>query len=263
MNTSNTSSSSTKKVFLDVLLYLVLYLAIQVVVTMVGGAIFSGNQSSIISIGESIISGALTVALFVWRNWSPFSREYIQTRPWGLLFWVVCLALGTIAPLQLMQEGIGIEMPEKYQKLFEELMKSDWGFFAAAIMAPVVEEVVFRGAILRRLLQCQSLKGHWMAIFITSLAFAAVHANLSQGVNALLIGLVLGWLYYRTNSIVPGMAMHITINTCAVIISRLTPTATTCSQLLGNSPVRITLAVVFSLAIFVAALYQVLRELKK
>ena len=82
MNTSNTSSSSTKKVFLDVLLYLVLYLAIQVVVTMVGGAIFSGNQSSIISIGESIISGALTVAFFVWRNWAPFSREYIQTRPW-------------------------------------------------------------------------------------------------------------------------------------------------------------------------------------
>ncbi len=262
----NSSESSTKKTLFDAFFYLVAYAVIQVFLDLVGGLVFSRpDQLAVLTVTTTLASSVLTVALFVWRGWSPFSRTYIQTRPWALLMWVVCLAVGLIVPLQLLQEGIGIDMPEQYKTIFTQMMTSDWGLLAAAVAAPVVEEVVFRGAILRRLLQCHSLRGHWMAIAITALAFAVMHGNLAQGLNALLIGLLLGWLYYRTGSIVPGLAMHIAINTCSTLVMRLMPQTVdmTLIQLYGGSTVRIALSVVFSLAICGAAFYQICRELKK
>lgn len=263
---NNTSASSAKKTFFDVLFYLVAFAAIQVVLSILGRAVFPRpDQLAALSVTTTIVGGVLTVALFVWRGWSPFSREYIQTRPWALLVWVVCLAVGLIVPLQLMEEAIGIDMPEQYRNIFTQMMSSDWGLLATAVVAPVAEEVVFRGAILRRLLQCRSLRGHWTAIAITALAFAVIHGNMAQGANALLIGLLLGWLYYRTGSIVPGLAMHIAVNTCSVAVVRLMPQAAdmTLTQLYGGSTVRIALSLVFSLAICGAAFYQIRRELEK
>ncbi len=262
----NTSVPSTKKAVYDVLFYFVAYAAIQVVLSIIGRAVFPRpDQLAALSVTTTIVGCVLTVALFVWRGWAPFSREYIQTRPWALLAWVACLGVGLIVPLQLMQESIGVDMPERYKALFSQMMASDWGFLATAVAAPVAEEVVFRGAILRRLLQCPALRGHWTAIAITALAFAVMHGNLSQGLNALLIGLVLGWLYWRTGSIVPGLVMHIAVNACSVAVMRLLPQTAdmTLIEVYGGSTVRITLSVVFSLAICAAAFYQIVRELKK
>ena len=82
-------------------------------------------------------------------------------------------------------------------------------------MAPLVEELLFRGAIQGHLLR----KGMnpWVALFIASAIFGIVHMNPVQILFAFAIGLIFGWLYYRTGSLVPGIVGHFINNTIACV----------------------------------------------
>ena len=46
---------------------------------------------------------------------------------------------------------------------------------------------------------------------ISAAIFGLAHANVAQFVNALLLGLLLGWMYYRTKSLVPGILLQLVI----------------------------------------------------
>ena len=80
-----------------------------------------------------------------------------------------------------------------------ELVGGSWqGLLLAVIIGPFVEEVVFRGLILRGLL---GRWRPWTAIITSSVLFALMHFNPAQAPIALAVGLVLGWIYTRTRSI--------------------------------------------------------------
>lgn len=79
------------------------------------------------------------------------------------------------------------------------------GFISLCIIAPIFEEIICRGIILEQLRKkCNVLK----AVIISALCFTVIHLNIEQGVNAFLIGLILGWLYIKTESILPGVLLH-------------------------------------------------------
>lgn len=78
------------------------------------------------------------------------------------------------------------------------------------VLAPLVEEMLFRGLILRGFL---AQYPRWPAIVVSSLLFGASHLNLYQFVLASLSGIVLGWLYERTRSLIPCIALHAIYNT--------------------------------------------------
>ena len=265
-------------VALDVVWYLVVFALVQFVVTFAGGLVmlkikglpFSGIShlvaaNPMLIIVTTILSSLITVALFVWRGWAVKSRKYIQTRPWTTLVWVAIATLGLILPAAGLEELMRLEMPKHLESLFTGIMKEPLGYVAIGIFAPLAEEVVFRGAILRRLLSVLGDKKHWVAILISALLFGAVHANLAQFVHAALLGLLLGWMYYRTDSIVPGVVLHWVNNTIAYIAANLMPGTqdATLSQLAGGQTMRIVLYLVFSLCIFLPALYQLNMRLKK
>ncbi|WP_158218380.1 CPBP family intramembrane glutamic endopeptidase [Roseateles puraquae] len=77
------------------------------------------------------------------------------------------------------------------------------------VIAPLVEEMLFRGLILRSFLR-QYPRGH--AILGSALLFGAAHLNVYQFAAGTLIGLLLGWLYERTRSLWPCMALHAAYN---------------------------------------------------
>lgn len=80
-----------------------------------------------------------------------------------------------------------------------ELVSSSWaGLILAVVVAPVTEEVLFRGVILRGLL---SRWKPWPAIAISAALFTAMHFNPAQAPIAFALGLVLGWVYVRTRSL--------------------------------------------------------------
>ena len=270
-------SKSTRSI-LDIILFLVAFVAIQAVAEFVAAFIFaqikglsvntvvqgmaSGSFSSVLAI-STVVSSLVTAVLFALLRWTPMSRHWIRTRPWGVLSWVVLLSLGIILPAEWLYERLEIAMPMQAQALFEGIMKEPWGYAAIGIMAPIAEEVVFRGAILRVLLEGSSR--HWVPIAISAVLFALVHANPAQMPHAFCIGLLLGWMYYRTGSIIPGIMLHWVNNTLSYVVYNVFPQYQDAKviDLFGGNMLKVSLAVVFSLFIFVPAVYQLHLRMKK
>ena len=90
-----------------------------------------------------------------------------------------------------------------------------FNFIIIAALVPIVEELVFRGvgfSLLQRF-------GVPVAIGGTAVAFALAH-GLVQGFPILLVfGLGLGWLRWKTGSIVPGIAVHASFNALSLILA--------------------------------------------
>ena len=61
-------------------------------------------------------------------KWTPLTRDYLLSKPWGTLLWVALFSLGTIIPLSFLYEQLGIEMDENTQQIFTSLMKEPWGY---------------------------------------------------------------------------------------------------------------------------------------
>ena len=112
----------------------------------------------------------------------------------------------------------------KFYELFTELMKQMTGgplwssFLVVAIFAPIFEEWLCRGMVLRGLLT--KMKPGW-AIVISALFFAVIHANPWQALNAFLIGLMMGYVYYKTGSLILTMVIHFVNNGTSVILSNI------------------------------------------
>ena len=90
-------------------------------------------------------------------------------------------------------------------------------FISTAILPAIVEELVFRGAIM------QSLRrfGDTFALLISSLLFGLVHGNLVQAPMAFITGLAIGHFVLRTGSLRTGMLVHFINNALATVLSAI------------------------------------------
>ena len=87
--------------------------------------------------------------------------------------------------------------------------------FCFAITPAVCEEVFFRGYLMQNIEQKNSIR---KAIIFSALIFALIHFNIIGIIPIFIIGLCLGYLFYRTGSIIPPMILHF-INNFLVILS--------------------------------------------
>lgn len=270
---------SLKKGFWDVVLYIIIFVVAQIAVTYAGvgiwavvkqesymsvlNAVGTGGNSVLLAL-TTVFSNIITLVVFLKTKWTPLTRDYLLSKPWIPLLWVALFTLGTIIPLEFTYEQLGLEMDENTSRVFEGLMKEPWGYVAVGILAPLAEEIVFRGAILRTLLDMMSKKNHWVAIMISAAIFGVVHGNTAQFVNALLMGLLLGWMYYRTKSLVPGILMHWVNNTMAYVLSNLVPQSDgKLIDLFHGDEKTMYYAVGFSLCIMIPSFIQMIMRLKK
>lgn len=112
---------------------------------------------------------------------------------------------------------------KRFYDFFVEAMSSLTGgpfwssFLVTAIFAPIFEEWLCRGMILRGLLT--KIKPAW-AIIISALFFALIHMNPWQSLNAFIIGVVMGIVYYRTGNLYLTMLIHFVNNGFAVIMTQ-------------------------------------------
>ena len=100
---------------------------------------------------------------------------------------------------------------ERRQQFFSGIA----GALNACIFGPIMEEICFRGLILDGLLKTRCRP--WLAILISALLFALLHGLGANFVTAMLFGILVGWLYWRTGSIIPGIIIHITNNSLTAI----------------------------------------------
>ncbi|MGE4514302.1 MAG: lysostaphin resistance A-like protein [Chryseobacterium sp.] len=106
---------------------------------------------------------------------------------------------------------------EFFNKLMEQLTFNPVVMvITAVICAPIFEEIIFRGIIQKGLMN----KGvePWKAIIFSSIIFGLVHGNPWQFVGAVLLGCVLGLVYYKTKSLLLPMLLHGFNNLCSTIL---------------------------------------------
>ena len=268
-----------KRGLTDVVLYLIIFIVVQIIIMYAGAGIWAGIKgegyqatlqaastggNAILAALVSVFSSVITLVIFLKTKWTPLTRGFLLSKPWGTLLWVALFSLGTIIPLSFLYEQLGIEMDENTQQIITSMMKEPWGYVAVGILAPLAEEVVFRGAILRTLLGIMSKKNHWVAIMISAAIFGVVHANLAQFINALLMGLLLGWMYYRTGSLVPGILLHWVNNTMAYVLANIMPQSDgKLIDLFHGDEKTMYYAVGFSLCIMIPSFIQMIIRLKK
>ncbi len=83
------------------------------------------------------------------------------------------------------------------------------------LVAPVFEEVLFRGGLLGTLKK----HGNWFAVIVSALLFGLAHVNIAQMLYATALGFMLGMMYVRAGSVVPCIVAHICINFLGITIA--------------------------------------------
>lgn len=115
-----------------------------------------------------------------------------------------------------------LKMPEFFKKALEQVMENRLaGFISLSILAPVMEEFLCRGIILRGLLNVMKPA---KAILWSALMFGILHMNPWQALPAFLIGILLGWVYYKSRSIWAVIFIHFLNNTASFLLLALFPT---------------------------------------
>ncbi|MCC6427392.1 MAG: CPBP family intramembrane metalloprotease [Phycisphaerales bacterium] len=155
--------------------------------------------------------------LWRWRNAPPFRQRLGLVSPhltggqWamvlasaGIPFAVSVLAAASMAKFSFSD-------PEALGDMWTSMTGALAVFWVAYIgIGPgIVEEMYFRGFMQRRLLSARSA---FFSIGLTSLFFAIVHIDPPAFMLALVLGIWLGWLSWKTGSILPSIATHALIN---------------------------------------------------
>lgn len=149
-------------------------------------------------------------AQFIWQD------KEIETNKVPILFFVL-LVPATIA-MSIISESVVslIPLPQVVADFFEKMIQMDLpGYLTVAIAAPILEELIFRGVILKGFLKKFNPQ---KAIIYSSLLFGIAHLNPWQFLAAFIAGMAIGWIYYKTRSIWPAIFIHFVNNTFSFII---------------------------------------------
>ncbi len=82
-----------------------------------------------------------------------------------------------------------------------------WTFVQVAVLAPIIEEFVFRGALFKVLWQRTGQA--WLSAFVSGYLFAVIHPQFLGGVFPItLLGAILALVYAHTRSLLPCILIH-------------------------------------------------------
>lgn len=86
---------------------------------------------------------------------------------------------------------------------------------ATFVIAPIGEELFFRGVILG---YAKRYMPPAVAILFQGVLFGLYHGNIVQGIYACILGCLLGYVAYKSESLIPGMILHFSINLSVLFI---------------------------------------------
>lgn len=172
----------------------------------------TGSEGS--AVGELVTSVAFSLPVVVWAAASfALIVNLLKTRfhaRWILL--AVCAAF----PTYLMASGVvdflvqlGVERGEYLAVFTRDGYGFAWAVATVCIQPAIFEEIAFRGIIQGSL---GRFLGEREALIVSALMFGILHLSIPSLPHLLVMGLVLGWLRLRTQSLLPGMALHFTHN---------------------------------------------------
>ncbi len=163
------------------------------------------------------------------------------------LFWSTLVYVG-VTPVvnQLIQLNEAIKLPpalhaiEQYMLQMEETtretmqvmlqvnsafdMVSNW--LVAALLAGLVEELFFRGAIQQLVLRSSKRRHPFWGILLTAIIFSAIHMQFYGFFPRMVLGLLMGYLFFYTGNLWNAIYFHVLNNSVALLELHFTQTTT-------------------------------------
>lgn len=148
------------------------------------------------------------------------SSNFGQNRWWVM---IVAVMFSTISLAFICEPLMKVlpQTPEWFEQIMNSILKNSplWvTLISVSVFAPLFEEWLCRGIVLRGLLT--KMNPAW-AIIISAAFFAVLHMNPWQALPAFILGLLFGYVYYKTGSLKLTMLMHFTNNTMSAIFSKI------------------------------------------
>lgn len=169
----------------------------------------------------TIITCSTTYLLVLKRKWDLQIKEMLKIEWKSVLLAIGCACLFYILLDCFIDPVIEHFFPASeanYQETILGLKKSPiTSFMQICIIAPVTEEILMRGYVLKSLKDKYNVT---IALLISTVLFALLHFNMVQTLSALVSGFVLGVLFLKTNSLsctILAHAMYNTMSFCALI----------------------------------------------
>ncbi len=172
-----------------------------------------------------IIAAALSFPLIkkaAYQSGKPFPFDFIALKPVNkaTMVKVILMGFGYYTFATLTSYALAIETPQFMLELKAQTQTSLdllMLVIAICIVAPIVEEVIFRGLAYTRLVNSRA--GVTGAIIITSIVFTFIHIQYELTVLAILsvFAFLLGYVRYKTNNLVYCIALHMQINMMSTI----------------------------------------------
>lgn len=237
--------------------YLGLFLGMQVLVmlpTVIAGIIEvgldgePGETYDLLSSGAqtyALISGLTTIAVvllvYLLRR-KKLSEALWLRRVDGRTLWTGA----ALAPaLFLVVNLVLMALPEAWTESYEEAASgistvSLVGFIAVVLVAPVVEELIFRGLMVNRL---SRVMPGWLAVVLAAAVFGVCHGHPVWSGYAFVLGCVFGFVDLRAGSIWPSILGHMVFNSFSQVLNLL-PKSEEGTELLIGVGVILLLAVV-------------------
>ncbi|WP_321478653.1 type II CAAX endopeptidase family protein [uncultured Bacteroides sp.] len=185
-----------------------------------------------LSLAPSMLIGFLLMFSYLYKTgyiskskktWSFVSLDY--------LLYSSIMALSAIFLIDYLMSFMSW-LPDWMEDSFDALQAGSLGIICIALLGPILEELLFRGAVTKILLQKYTPT---KAIFLSALIFGIFHLNPAQIVGAGLMGVILAWIYYKTASLIPCILMHVINNSLSVYLNIKYPDANYTEDILGSN----------------------------
>ncbi|MGZ9165189.1 MAG: CPBP family intramembrane glutamic endopeptidase [Anaerolineales bacterium] len=152
------------------------------------------------------------ILIFAWKriHWKYLGFRKFEAKVLGLGCGLLIGAYLVILLHNLILLGLGIDTQgESILRLIEMLESPGWFFLVGVVFAPFVEEIFFRSFLFQGFRQ----KYGWVrAMLLSSAIFAAVHLDPASLIPTFVLGMLLAYLFHKSNSVWPGMILHFLVN---------------------------------------------------
>lgn len=205
-----------------------------------------------------LVGGGIAIFVsiaFVKTNWNSIKEHILKPTSLAIIFLSILLYFLLLPFAELMGSLVPTEGIPFLENLYKSLtetfeMMLDYkvaGFITVCILAPIIEEILFRGILLRGLLQNGT--SPIIAILLSSVLFGLAHMNPWQFLGAGLLGAIFGFVYFRTKSLWLCMFLHALNNSISFIMMIQYGTM---EESVSNPNNYLLVSLLFVIAVFVA-----------
>ena len=158
-----------------------------------------------------------------WRELGVVPRSIRRELPMAAVGLMIAapLVFGVITAVTLIGEPLGLQEPDDLSHTMLRALRDADSivpvigiFLSAAVLAPVLEEVIYRGLIQTALVNTLGADHRWLVVLTAGILFGVIHVGQppQQLVGLVVLGICLGWLYERSGSLWPSILVHAGFN---------------------------------------------------